>query len=925
MAIGNTNARRSARPAPGLRYAKSGQNPNANGVAWPEERRHTSPVKNRFASLLFSFLCCLGCGSDDEPLQRTLLADGAVSAHIELPDGAGEGLRFAAEDLATAMAAGVGVEEPARIVFAPEPGLVVRVVVMSDDALGQQDYRIVSNEQGVVVEAGTEQGASYGLYELVRDVGVRYIHPEETALPIPDETLALGAYDGDVEVPRFDRRGFHEHTQHPIVASDFYLRPGDDMRVFASNYLRWLFRNRQNVASFHMLRTVELDTWTPYIQDINAEADALFIETGVVIGFVDEQQNAFKTYRPEDDSRPAEVQIPENIDNVLAGNFDFLTFQIGASEFTTPATADLLDYLSLALDHIQSNYPEVTMGTWIHITCDLEADDGSNFFHLPARADEAIRAWVHTTMFYTLEHPAPVYECEDFHHQRDFYDLIADQDREREFFPETAWWLGFDNNVPLELPIYGWSRAWDIQNELDETTTGHVTFTSGREWGYWRYDHYLTQVTWDAELSWSDYLADISGVFEDGENVTRAIQEFTDLQVRHFYEESPELFFYVAGELPQDEVGALVGVLARRPKLAYRTVLDYTDAEFAEWETSDLAALRSMREEYAAVALEDATGDDARSARHQEAVDAMRIFVLRLEQAIAIYEGVAALRPWWVSSRLEMPDEALRDPARTEAMAALVRSREATTAARRLINAGDDRYRYPAELLTAPKPESLTIYPIGYLEQTRTGFFWTRRDDQLESLISVVVDTSADAWEDPDPMTVFVAPQSMMNVVVPDDALVAAAIGGLLPSLLFGYEEAVDGALEIRVAQDTNGNERPDVGTEQVFPGTLSAGMWSSEETTYPIVLRGGDGAVLATLSVVGLTASLDFEETLPQTGRLVGNLVSAEVVGAIEEITGTDPESSAQLIKQVYDIEPDAELPAELPFEVDFVVQPAF
>ena len=54
----------------------------------------------------------------------------------------------------------------------------------------------------------------------------------------------------------------------------------------------------------------------------------------------------------------------------------------------------------------------------------LEQENGLPFYHLPLQADTD---WVlvHTTMFYTLDHPAPVYECEDFTHQKDFLSKLT--------------------------------------------------------------------------------------------------------------------------------------------------------------------------------------------------------------------------------------------------------------------------------------------------------------------------------------------------------------------------------------------------------------------------------------------------------------------------------------------------------------------
>ena len=175
-------------------------------------------------------------------------------------------------------------------------------------------------------------------------------------------------------------------------------------------------------------------------------------------------------------------------------------------------------------------------------------------------------------MFYDLTHPAPVYECENFNHQRDFISRADADERPLVYFPETAWWLGFDNNMPLVNPITGWSRAHDIKQGLSEySVEGHITFTSGREWSYWHYDHHLTKLTWDGSMSWGEYVAWIAPLYgtEYADEISRILKAWADLQVQHFYEEDPMRYFYLAGELRQDELGEEAGIVARPPKRVF--------------------------------------------------------------------------------------------------------------------------------------------------------------------------------------------------------------------------------------------------------------------------------------------------------------------------------------------------------------------
>lgn len=884
------------------------------------------------AAVVVAMSAVLTLGSCTSNDSRALGQDGRLRVRVVLPVGAGVGLRAAAADLVESMATIAGMTVPPDAVTTERASApVVRAELSDDPTLGAQGYALRSVPEGIVVTAASSQGLAYGLWSLAQDLGTRWIHPEQTFHPFdPDARLPEG-YDGSAQTPRFPRRGFHEHTQHPIVASDFFLRPGDEeRRAMASRYVRWLARNRQTVMSFHMLRTVDLDAWLPYIRSITDEAADLYIETGVVVGFVDEQQNAFKCFRPESDPRPASEQIAERIDRILEGGFEFLTFQIGASEFTKPADADLLAWMDDALTHVRESHPGVRLGAWIHTTCDLESDTGGYFFHLPLQADPAWRAWVHTTMFYTLSSPAPVYECESFEHHFELIEAARPTPRELEYFPETAWWLGFDNNVPLELPIYGWSRDRDIRENLDARTTGHVTFSSGREWGYWRYDHFLASATWEGDLTWEAYLADLAPLFgSEGASMSAAIEAFGALQVRHFYDEDPLLYFYVAGELPQDEIGVVAGLAARRPKRSFREVLEMPETEHAAWQASDLERLREMRDAYAAVlerVPERSEGTELQTALYDEARDGMRLFVRRLEHAIRLYEGVVALRTW--TAARDAGDVAGMDGARAAAEQALGDARTISAEAIATVRAGELRYRYPVELLARPKPESLTIYPFGEISEASTGVFWTRRDDQLASLLVSTFDTSDESWAEPPPETVYyVAPRSTV-VEVPENALAATALRAFLPGLVFGVPSTpTEGPLEIRVAQDRNGNQRPDPGFERPFAGVLDASTWTSSPADLSLGVYDDTGELLTMLVVRDAVFEIDTARAPSGVvtlsgGRLAGAIDSAVIVETIGTVTGTDRMASEELVKQVYDVEPDSPLPERLPLELRLMLR---
>ncbi|RJO63263.1 MAG: hypothetical protein C4523_21090 [Myxococcales bacterium] len=888
-----------------------------------------------FGLLAFGVFGCSGGGDDSETSPLALAEDGELRLAVVLEDSASGPLREVAEDFLDACRRVAGAPG-GRVAFESDAvDSPLRVTVDWTDT-GELDYRISIDSRdgeprGLIVEAATDAGMMHGLYAILADLGVRFFHPEESYYPLNSRATLPTGYGGSTQSPHFKWRGFHEHTQHPIEMSDFLLRPGEPgFRDYLSRYIRWLARNRQNMASFHMLKTVNLDAWLPYIADYIEEANSYGVNIGMVIGFADQQQNAFRMIREDvvdpatGEMVPEDEQIRQSLDRLLAAGFNFLGFQIGTSEFSKPEDAQALHWLDVAVSYLKTNYSDVRPYGWIHTTCDLKSDDGGYYYHIPEKADSSLGAFVHTTMFYTLGHPAPVYECDNFDHQLDFIERNEGK-RELVYFPETAWWLGFDNNAPVVLPITGWSRDYDIRQVLkDRHVAGHVTFTTGREWTYWMYDHYLTRVTWDGKTSWSEYLDWIAPVFgPDGQGLVQALKDWTDLQVKHFYEEQPEIYFYLAGELPQDEIGAQAGILARRPKIAFKEVLNYDAAVFAAWKARDYDMLSRMREEYAA-ALEGlpdapADGSDQQKKLYAEARNGLDIYLMRLDHTLALYDGVILARIWAEESKSETPDEADRDSLLAAANDKLDEAQSIGESAIEIFTAMEKQYRYPVELLCREKPETLTSYPYGYLYETSTGYFWTRREQQLATLIGQTFGTLQEEWQT-EPETLFYTDDKKTQLTFPEDPLAGGVIKSFIPQLLFGLKgyDSGSGALTLVLAQDYNANFKPDPESELSIPGRIDGGSWEGRAEAYTIVVHDSAGEEIGALTVIepifafGVTISSGAVSALDE-GSLTGEITSAGLIALIMSVGGIDEEGAGNLIKSIYGYAAEEPLPVRL------------
>ena len=110
--------------------------------------------------------------------------------------------------------------------------------------------------------------------------------------------------------------------------------------------------------------------------------------------------------------------------------------------------------------------------------------------------DAALIPELHTVMFYDLyEDAGGAYGHDDFaEHRAYLLDRIA-AGQPAAYFPESAYWVAFDDSVQLYLPLYVRSRWLDLDRlAADPAAHGkpldeHLIFSSGWEWGYWLGDY----------------------------------------------------------------------------------------------------------------------------------------------------------------------------------------------------------------------------------------------------------------------------------------------------------------------------------------------------------------------------------------------------------------------------------------------------
>ncbi|MCC6157766.1 MAG: hypothetical protein IT350_06905 [Deltaproteobacteria bacterium] len=702
-------------------------------------RRCLSLLFALFVAVVFGAWAC-DAGDDDDSGESSDddFGDTAGAIVLVVPENAGSVIDMAARDARALLARSAWRLGDEAVVIANElPATAASLIVILEDPnapdsaftsvelreLGSEAYRIrrSDTELGptVVIAGGDAGGVQFGLYRLLEILGMRFFHPEQDHVPefegkIP-EALDL------VESPSYARRGFHIHTMHPIEATEFLQRDRPDYLEYAKRLIDWHVRNRQNYMQWELLRTVDFEATEDHFRAIVDYAHARGMKIGIVVTWVFQQQKAWKIV-PWFGCECRE-EMEANIDRLMRVPWDHINLEMGTSEFTPTNDELQVAWMDNTVAYLAERYPGTDASVKVHVSSGQHSDTyGVNFNFLPQFADPRMGVYPHTVQFYDLLGPAPTYENDSF---RFMYEWMLDRVGERKvyYYPETAYWVSFDIDVPLFLPVYILNRWRDIRLLADENIDGHVTFTSGHEWGYWLSDWAVARMTFDASADLSDVLSEFTGIFgNDAGAMTTALLDLISLEEHALINQ--EMVSYLTGQDTFDEIGYLLGS-ATQPQPVMFSEIDAMDAgALAEFETETLADLGAMAVRFDAVAddvesLGTGVPDDSR-AWFDEMRDAFRVNALRAGHSYALYAGAIARRRAEIGLDSGGETVALRHfdtaLATTDEFLDLMRRREA-------------HYRYPISLSSSWE-RSLTSYDFRYLWQASTAYWYRRAEKQ---------------------------------------------------------------------------------------------------------------------------------------------------------------------------------------------------
>lgn len=576
------------------------------------------------------------------------------------------------------------------------------------------------------------KGISNGLYGLLQEqLGFHFYHPKNTIIPELNNWPLTENFDWKARA-KFDKMGFHLHTMHPLELTEALLdADSENGKKDIKEYIDWLARNQQNYFEFNLLESIDRKIWIDYIKEITNYAKSRGIQIGIDISLNMIQQKAFALYKNFPFSfQSKKEQIKRNIEFLSQANFDYYSVEFSSTEFT-PGNRNKRRKLQLYVAELLKSKNAKLLGRE-HVVQKDRMLSGKKQIELElSEEEEALDKerglLVHTVMFYSLsDDKAPVYGNKNLKHMLEVFNSESKK-RETWYYPESAYWITFDNSVPMTLLPYLSARLSDI-NLMDSLgAIGHVTFSSGWEWGYWLTDWSIARWCWEHEINetriQNEALQYASLIIQDDE-VSNQLNQLLDLQEK--YIKDKELIRYLSPLTFSDELPRNIINIQLQPRPIY---------------TNRYIEKRALPYQL------DTICKNAINGLNEFSTDSDNILIL-MDSSISSLENENAKN---ISRELYngLLMTSYRAKHKAQTLSYLVEKREAgikkikLTDFSRIDQASKIRdealltvknqekfYRYPPNTLTE-KYKSHTAYNFGYLYTVGNLHYWKREEEQI--------------------------------------------------------------------------------------------------------------------------------------------------------------------------------------------------
>jgi len=609
-------------------------------------------------------------------------------------------------------------------VAAAVPDHDYRVAVVVDQQC-VECYRVDrgAHARAYVVHAGDPLGAQYGVAAALEHIGFRFRSPYETYVPwapIEHDDADLGV----LHQPEVRVRGLQLHTIHPIEAYYALWEPGADHLAEADRIFSWIVANRGNYVQWVALADLADPTrhaeWQAQTATLIEHAHALGLRTGLNIQLYrqSDKQNGFDL--ASDPSQPVAGQVAARAALVTEG-VPFDAYELSFGEFSGAAPQGFIDDVNASAAALHARAPAAEIHALVHVGADLRVTYLGKellYYFLIQYCDPMIVPDIHTVMFYDLSEDAGgAYHHQDFREHRGYLlDRIA-AGKPAAYFPETAYWVAFDDSVPIYLPLYVRSRWLDLDRlAADPAAAGkpldqHLIFSTGWEWGYWLNDYAALRASYQRPTAYRDLIAHAFAG-----DLDRAVEPVVGLtEAEHDALLVGRLVAYLAGRDLAMDAGRSLGIVSQPDRVTFQDLASGDSAARTAFATGILPRL---------VAL--ATDLEARA----HAIDGLG---LRGRWADELRDDVdiTALRARFVATAYQAALDQLAGDA-----AAYARGHDAMVEL--LGRAGDVVARRrgamhsPSAATYVGRGGNHTLYQYGYLFNADTLCYWTRELRQLE-------------------------------------------------------------------------------------------------------------------------------------------------------------------------------------------------
>jgi len=578
-------------------------------------------------------------------------------------------------------------------------------------------YRIDDAGDDLVVHASDITGVQYGAADVAEAAGIRYFHPTQTHLP--DELVLDRSGFGVDHTPQMARRGLHMHTLHPIEGTYDFWEPGSaEGEERAKRTIDWVVKNRGNHIQWVALDDITGgdDAWEAYTTELVDYAHARGLTTGLGVQLFG-SANLQRAFDLEDDDTFDPDGVRSRIETLLAPGVDMLNLSFG--EFSGEDPDVFVDFGTQAVDLMREVDPEVEVTTVIHVGNyeDLRIEyQGEEMLYYFLGTQLGATPWIHTVMYYNLfEDAGLAYLHEEFDEHREYLLEALEAGEPVGYFPESAYWVAFDINVPTYLPLYVRSRFHDMDQIRAEVGPGalqdHVLFSSGWEWGYWQNDIATLRMNYELPTSYADEVDTWFTPFgDDGQALEDIIVAAADRQ--HAALIGERLAAYLGGREIIIDFGDNEGIVSQPDRPGFDEIQEMEADELAEMATR-VDQLVSLSDDLLELAADVPERDDR---WFVEVHQGLQVTGLRARFASEVFGAAVTL------AEGGSPDAEL-----TAAAATLTEAAEVVEARHADLNwTGGDR-------ILRQEDDNETLYQFGYLAKADDLCFWERELIQMEN------------------------------------------------------------------------------------------------------------------------------------------------------------------------------------------------